>query len=227
MVSLPPEEVAARYGRARDRLIDELRGRWAGEATTPVPSCPGWTVRDVVAHLSGLVADVLADVPPPLGTDAMTSRQVAERAALGLDQICDEWAANGPALVPFLTDVPLRGLGLTADLAVHAHDLAEAVGGIDPPAEETTRTACERYVPALLERAAGLDLALTVNLEGRKWSAEGGTTPLRLSASPTDFLRCVTGRRTRRQAETTLHWVGNPAGLLDRGFTQYGPFREA
>lgn len=225
MTALPADEVADRYGRARDRLIDHLRKLPAGVAATPVPSCPGWTVKDVVAHLSGLVADVLAGVPPPLGTDAMTSRQVAERAALGLDEICDEWAANASTIVPFLTDVPLRGLGLTADLAVHGHDLAEAVDDIAHPADETTRTACERYVPPLLERAAGLDLALAVDLDGRTWPAEGGTTPLRLSASPTDFLRCVTGRRTRDDAEAVLGWEGDPTALLDRAFTQYGPFR--
>ena len=227
MTVLAADEVAARYGRARDRLIDHLRELPFGAGATPVPSCPGWTVRDVVAHLSGLVADVIADVPPPLGTDAMTSRQVAERAALGLDEICDEWAANASAIVPFLTDVPLRGLGLTADLAVHAHDLAEAGVGVGPPTEETTRTACERYVPALQERAVGLDLALSVNLEGRTWSAEGGATPLRLSASPTDFLRCVTGRRTRDDAERALRWEGDPTALLTRAFTQYGPVRSA
>ena len=228
-MTLPtPDEVAAIYGRARDRLIEGLRTLPADAATTAVPGCPAWTVKDIVSHLTGLVADVLAEVPPPLGTDEMTSRQVAERAALGIDEICDEWAGNASAIVPFLADVPLRGLGLTADLAVHAHDLAEAVDTIPPPAEETTRVACERYVPLLQERAASrLDLAVTVDLSERLWAATSGATPLRLDATPTDFLRCVTGRRSQGEAATVLRWEGNPTALLDRAFTQYGPFRPA
>lgn len=221
-----PDEITAIYGRSRDRLIDGLRSLPTETAATAVPACPAWTVKDVVSHLTGLVADVLAETPPPLGTDEMTSRQVAERAALSLDEICAEWASNASAIVPYLSDDPLRGLGLTADLAVHAHDLAEALDALPPPAEEATGIACERYVPLLQERAVTqLDLALTVELGERHWAALEGATPLRLAATPTDFLRCVTGRRTRDDAATVLRWEGEPTILLDRAFTQYGAFR--
>ena len=221
-----PEEVALLYARTRDEFVAQLRRLTPEEAATTVPSCPNWTVKDVVAHVVGLVADVLAEVPPPLGTDEMTSRQVAERSAMSLGAICDEWQANAEAIVPFLTEVPLRGLGLTADLAVHVHDVAETLDAVDPPPAEATAAACERYVPLLQERAAEqLELALTVDLNDRRWEPSTGLAPLRMEGTPTDFLRGVTGRRTRDHVADAFLWDGDPMELLDGSFTQYGPYR--
>jgi len=221
-----PDEVATLYATTRDGFVAQLRTLTPEDAATTVPSCPDWTVKDVVAHVVGLVADVIAEVPPPLGSDEMTARQVAERSAMSLGEICDEWQANAEAIVPFLTEVPLRGLGLTADLAVHVHDIAETLDAVGPPPAETTAAACERYVPLLQERAAEqLNLALTVELGDRRWDPNAGLAPLRMEGTPTDFLRAVTGRRTRDHVEGAFLWDGDPMELLDGSFTQYGPYR--
>lgn len=191
-----------------------------------VPSCPGWSAKDVVAHVAGLVADLLAGVQPPLGTDEMTARQVSERAGKTHIEICDEWQQNGPDIAAFMAERELYALGLTADLAVHVHDLAEVLDGVSEPPGEATSTACQRYVPLLQERVAErLDIALTVTLDGQASAASGGSTRLTLEATPTDFLRTVTGRRTRAQAEA-LGWGGDATAVLDNALLQYGPYRD-
>jgi len=123
---------------------------------------------------------------------------------------------------------PIRSLGLLADLAVHVHDLAEAVPGVAPPSAEATQLGCARYAPLLQERLAEeADVALTVLIGGDVWEAEAGTHQVRLEADAADFLCAVTGRRTRKQAEA-LGWIGADAelqGSILNNFTQYGPFR--
>lgn len=191
-----------------------------------IPSCPQWSAKDVVAHVAGLVADLLAGVQPPLGTDEMTARQVSERANKSHLEICDEWQDNGPGIAEFMAERELYALGLTADLAVHVHDLAEALDGVSKPPAEATLAACRRYVPLLQERVAErLDTALTVTLDGQDWAPAAGSTPLTLAATPTDFLRTVTGRRTRAQAEA-LGWGGDATTVLDGALLQYGPYRD-
>jgi len=221
---MSPEAVVAVYAATRDQLVEQVRGV-PDSATRMVPSCPEWSVKDVVAHVSGLVADILAGVKGPLGSDEATSRQVSTRAAMSLSEICDEWQANADAIVAPLVAEPLRGLGLTADLAVHVHDLAEMLDEVDVPPTEATESGCARYVPLLQERAAEqLDLALTVTLDDVTWVPEAGSAPLAVTCTSAELLRSVTGRRTREQVEA-MTWQGDPTALLDHAFTQYGPFR--
>lgn len=220
--------VVAAYSSTREQLIEQLTA--LDDLSTieamMVPSCPEWSVKEVVAHVSGLVADVLAGVAGPLGTDENTSRQVSTRSSSSLVEVCEEWAGNSAAIAAVFADAPMRGFGLTADLAVHVHDLAEMLDGIDVPAVETTLLGCQRYVPLLQERAADtLDLALAVSLEGEQWPTIAGRSPLRMTGTQVDFLRSVTGRRTRSQTEAAFAFQGDPSALLDRAFTQYGPFR--
>ena len=218
---------AETYAATRDQLIAEVRSLDSAQASTPIPSCPGWSASDVVAHVAGLVADLLAGKKPPLGTDEMTARQVNERRGLSHGEVCDEWAANAAGIAEFFESRELYALGLTADLAVHVHDLAEKLDAISPPPPEATLAGCERYVPLVQERAAEqCDIAFAAALGDRTWTAEAGSTPLTLRATPTEFLRGVTGRRTRAEV-AGLDWDGDPSALLDKAFTQYGPFRSS
>ena len=225
MTELSPQAVVAVYATTRDQLLDQVAALDGIEAK-PVPSCPEWSVKDVIAHLSGLVADILAGVRGPLGSDEATTRQVGTRAAMSLSEVCEEWAGNADAVAPLLIDAPMRGLGLTADLAVHVHDLAEMGDGVTTPPVEATRLGCIRYVPLLQERAAEqMNLSLTATLDGQTWSPPAGSTALALQGSQVEFLRSVTGRRTRSQVEAAFTWEGDPTALLDQAFMQYGPFR--
>jgi uncharacterized protein (TIGR03083 family) len=223
---LDVHEVADLYAVTRDSLVVQLRALSKSQAETIVPSCPEWTVKDVVAHVAGLVSDVMAAVPPPLGSDENTTRQVFERRNMSLGEICDEWQTNATAFAPLLVEDERRAFGITADLAVHVHDLAETIDSIAVPSQRATRAACQLYVRLLQERVAErLGIALTVNLDGREREPGAGDNPLMMTGTSTDFLRSITGRRTRAQAEAFFEWRGDPITMLDQAFTQYGPFR--
>ncbi|MCP4957886.1 MAG: hypothetical protein GY925_01315, partial [Actinomycetia bacterium] len=54
---------------------------------------------------------------------------------------------------------------------------------------------------------------------------EGAEPTLVLRASAYDFVRSVTGRRSRGQGEA-LNWTGDPTSVLDQAWSAYGPIRQ-
>lgn len=219
-------DFGAVYASTRTSLIGHLRDLTPAEAATKVPACPGWSAKDVVAHVAGLVADVLAGMKPPFGSFEMTSRQVAERAEATLAEVCDEWAANGDAMAAFMAENPMTGMGFTADLTIHYDDLAEAVEAIPTAPDDAVAVACGRYVPLLQERLVErLDIALTVTLDDQVWEPTGGSTARTLTAGRSDYLRALTGRRTRAEVERMLTWDADASAILDDAFLQYGDYQ--
>ena len=57
------------YRQARERVSALVGSLGPQQLEIPVPSCPGWTVHDVVSHLAGVANDVitgrLTASPPP------------------------------------------------------------------------------------------------------------------------------------------------------------------
>ena len=173
--------------------------------------------------LCGIVADLLAGRVDGLGTDEWTARQVAGRADVPIGEICDEWLSLADQLRSALTAEPFLGTRLTGDLIVHIHDIEEALGRPSDPNSEATIAGAHRYVPPLQERVheqlgIGIDIELT---DGTSWPAPGAYKRVSLRATPYDFLRSVTGRRSRADVEA-LGWTGDPTEILDTSFTSYG-----
>src|SRR6266540_3004199 len=55
---LPPmADLSGAYAEARGRLVELLEGLDESRLATRVPACPDWTVRDVLAHVTGVAAD--------------------------------------------------------------------------------------------------------------------------------------------------------------------------
>lgn len=221
----PPDPIDV-YAATRDALVADVRRLGPGAANTVVPGCPEWRVIDVLAHLCGLNDELLDGIEPPLGTDERTQAQVARHAGWEPAAICDEWQGHDRAIREVFASSLLLRTGLVADLAVHVHDVAEAVDEVRTPDPAAEAIGCERYIPLLQERLAdNCGVALTVEIEGvRPAAPTSGRRPLTLTATPTDFLLTVTGRRTRSQA-AALDWSEPPGTVLDH-VTQYGPYRE-
>jgi uncharacterized protein (TIGR03083 family) len=212
------------YATERAALIRQLRSLTPDQAQTIVPACPDWTVKDVASHLSGLVAETLANVPPPRGSAEATTRQVTDRTNHTLAEVCDEWEHNGPAFAKYAASDTAFTNALLADLTVHAHDTSEALHLPIDEMSAGTIVAAERYLQLLQQRAAEqLDIALAVELTGVGLQvAPHGNNPLNLIASPFAFLRSVTGRRTPEEVKA-LNWTGDPSELIATSFYQYGP----
>jgi hypothetical protein len=130
MTDLAPSiDKGAVYAAARERicaLVDDP----AIDPQNVVPATPGWTVHDVVAHLSGIAADAVAGNMTGAPGDAWTAAQVARNRHRTIADMIVEWRVNGPVMESFLSLPDVGALATPAVIDVHTHeaDLRHALG---------------------------------------------------------------------------------------------------
>ncbi|MEW1600470.1 maleylpyruvate isomerase family mycothiol-dependent enzyme [Streptomyces sp. NPDC093808] len=113
----------------RDALLPLLRGRDEGDFALPVTACPGWTVRDVLAHCSAALSRV---VEGRYGKDVFSpesnQRDIDERAGWTHAQVLDELERGMTEAGPVIAkaDGPLDAVALGE--WVHAGDVRAALG---------------------------------------------------------------------------------------------------
>jgi uncharacterized protein (TIGR03083 family) len=83
-------DLAGLYQQTMDR-ITELVSAPGASADAAVAACPGWSVRDVLAHLAGVAQDWAAGRRAAPPTDAQTAAQVARFDGRGVDDILRAW----------------------------------------------------------------------------------------------------------------------------------------
>src|SRR5262249_60108099 len=95
------------------------------------PAAPDWRVRDVVAHLSGVTADINAGNLDGVATDAWTARQVDARRDWSLDRLLEEWDTEAAKVEAVMATLPEVAMGqMTMDAATHEQDIR---GGLERP----------------------------------------------------------------------------------------------
>lgn len=211
------------YANTRSAALALFRSLDDDDASANVPLNPAWRVVDVAAHVCGIVDDVLNGNVEGLGTDAWTQAQVDKRSAMTLAEVCDEWEGYAERTDAMAAENPYFGVRITGDLILHVQDVQHALGLSPDQTGVATRLAAHRYVPSLQERADAQKTSVAVELtDGQSYPAPAGS--ISLSCSSYDFLRSVTGRRSRSQVES-LDWTGDPTALLDSAWNTYGPMR--
>jgi uncharacterized protein (TIGR03083 family) len=235
-VTLPDTDT---YAASRSRIIALVEPLSADRASRLVGTCPGWTVHDVVAHLTGIADDVLAGRVAGLGSPAWTAAQVDARRGRTTAAVCAEWASLGPRFDALLRDQPPLALAAAADAVVHELDLADALalpiadGSVDAggdPADPGTagrslgiRQAARRYAELSAGRVAeaGLGTITIESAEGDVLVDGGPDAAFAVTAPALDLLEVFTGRRTLRQAQD-LDWTGDVAAVVPH-LSPYGP----
>ncbi len=209
------------YPELRDQVITLVSSLDSEELGRTVPLTAEWTVAQVVAHLCGLNADIVAGAREGLGTDERTAAQVANRAEMTTAQVCDEWLEHDEAMQAIAAEVPLLEERLAADLVIHLHDMQDALGHPIDQEDDATISAARLYATRSPERwaeAAGVQ----VRVELTDGFVAGPDNPdVWLRASPYDFLRSVSGRRSRQQVEA-LQWSEVPGAVIET-FSPYAP----
>lgn len=215
-------DVGAAYAEGRQRLTELVQGVDDDAAATTVPCCPSWSVHDVVAHLTGVCADVLAGRIEGVATDPWTDAQVVARREVPLKDVLTEWNEVAPAVEAMAGAFGKAGFQWVGDQAVHEHDVR---GALDQPGardSETVHVGLRFMVPGFLEAVADLGLpVLEVEAGERTWRSGEGEPAVRLPLAPFDALRSLCGRRSLDQLRA-LPWTGDPEPYLE-AFT-WGPF---
>lgn len=213
-------EVGSAYGGVRERMTEILE---TADPEIIVPACPAWTVKDLAAHVTGVVDDVLAGRIDGAGSDPWTAAQVGGRRSSSVGEIVAEWAAKAPVFEELLDSIGAPGHQAVFDVTTHEHDLRGAVGRPGAHDSDAVRIGLGWLAPQAVAAmaSAGLPPLRLRTTEGDEWS--GGEAPATtLSASRFELLRALSGRRSRAQLGA-LTWVGATDDHL--AAFEYGPFR--
>lgn len=168
-----------------------------GRLEARVPACPEWTGRDLLSHMVGLGADVLAGDEPDDHHPDWTARQVRMRRDRDVADLVVEWRSLVADLAAWMEQHGSRPLN---DVVIHEQDLRGALGrpgARDTPALDIVR---ERMVGRFAGAVAGLP---PVALVGPGWTwVRGGTVDQArtvLEADDFELARALTSRRTETQ----------------------------
>ena len=210
-------ETAEAYQLVRGRMLDLCS---AGDPATPVPTCPGWTIKELLSHVSGVAADVLGGNIAEAGTDPWVEAQVAARADRSFEEVTAEWEAAGPQVDELCTALGDAIAQLIFDTVTHEQDLRGALGepgGDDGAVEVALRWAAGTW--------AGIEAPTSGSLRIRAGDVEAvrgaGDPVVAVDLGPLDALAVMTGRRSLTEVRA-LPWDGELDPWLP-AFT-WGPF---
>jgi uncharacterized protein (TIGR03083 family) len=214
--STPPPAVAV-YTAVRER-VTELAGRLSADRLdAPVPACPLWNVRDVVAHLAGTARDVCTGNVTGASSPEWTAAQVEARRGRDVGALLAEWAEDAARIQGALAS--RGGTQIVMDALTHEQDLRRALDAPYSPADDELvlglKFLAPRFALAVDRLAAtrpGLG-SIEAHSGGRTWRLGAGDPRITLRADALDLMRSLTGRRTLGQI-ARLDWSGDPAPWL-------------
>ncbi|MFF7856739.1 maleylpyruvate isomerase family mycothiol-dependent enzyme [Streptomyces sp. NPDC007904] len=113
----------------RDALIPLLRGRADADFGLPVAACPGWTVRDLLAHCSAALMRVVESrFEEGVFSPASNDRDIAERAGWSTARVVDELERGMTEAGPVIAKAGGALDGVALGEWVHAGDVRDALG---------------------------------------------------------------------------------------------------
>ncbi|HXN61266.1 MAG TPA: maleylpyruvate isomerase family mycothiol-dependent enzyme [Acidimicrobiales bacterium] len=203
------------YGETQARLVALVQGLDERDLVTPVPACPGWSVRDVVAHLTAVAEDVLEGrlTGPP------SAEQTAAQVARFEDRSPAEVLARWDDLAPQFADMidAFEVWPAVLDVAAHEQDIRGAVGEPGARDAEVVRLGADRLLIWLQP-----PVALRVLVEDDTYDVgPQGEAALVLRTDRFEAFRWRLGRRSRVQL-ANLDWTGDAAPVLDH-LVVFGP----
>jgi uncharacterized protein (TIGR03083 family) len=219
----PVTDVGLVYGACRERIAELVRDLPDDRAALRVAATPEWTVHDVVAHLTGIVADINAGKADGVGSPARTAAQVDERKGVPIPDLLTEWSAGAAQFENALTVLggPFAAIAVS-DIWNHEQDLRGTLGvegGRDPVAEEL---AIVGYTDARTRdlTAAGLPpLRLLAGI--KEWVIGPGEPAATVTTEPYELARFICFRRTADEARNYA-WEGDADAYIEL-FTGVGP----
>lgn len=194
-MQLSDAEAIEEWTRAQARVVGMVEAASAEETARPVPACPDWSVRDLLAHVVGVAADVLADREDPEHSPRWTQAQIDRRAGTDVGGLLAEWRA---ATGPLREHMARHGVRPLNDITVHEQDLRGALG--QPGARDTAALAWlrARFADRVADEVAEAGLT-PLRLEGGSWSHGPEDAAVVVRASDFDLGRAVASRRSAEQ----------------------------
>lgn len=223
-MATPSQDVGVRYRSVRRRLgplLRELPDAPGRGWNATVDACPGWRVRDVVAHLLGNLEDGAAgriDGPP---SPSQSAEQVERHREDDVGSLMDTWEATaGFAEASFSES---GAWPVFIDALSHEHDIRAAIGQPGARADidvlVAARVLAQWGEGDSVKTGTPFDLVLDDAPPRRLLIGSGD--PVVLSTDSFTWVRLRLGRRSVEEVRA-LSWSSDPALVLDRLFV-FGP----
>jgi uncharacterized protein (TIGR03083 family) len=181
----------------------------------PVAACPGWSVRDVVSHLTAVAQDWAAGTLSGAPTDDQTAEHIRRFAGHRVEEILEAWSESSDRLHHLASTTGLEPpLG---DIACHEHDIRSALDRPGARDAESVRWTSDRLL-VMLRPPVPLQVAVE-DEQYRSGPADGPT--IHLQTTRFETLRWRTGRRSRAQL-AAMDWSTDPTPVLDH-LCMFGP----
>jgi uncharacterized protein (TIGR03083 family) len=216
---VPIVDAGPAYRLVCERVDALVRGR-PGIAELAVPACPGWTIRQVVAHLAGVAQDIVAVNLEKKGTGPWADAQVARLGGHCIDDLLDLWRQSLDSVSANLSFASDAGVcQLVFDTLTHEHDIRGALSEPGSRASDLAFKAALGFVTTMgdqfIRQAELAALQLTTPTIGSVQLGDPHTACGHVALSISDFeaLRSFGGRRSIGQL-LALPWNGNPTNLM-------------
>jgi uncharacterized protein (TIGR03083 family) len=205
-------EVADHYRTARLRITELVLALDDEDLTRAVPACPGWTVHDVVSHITGVADDAVHGRMDGVATEPWTAAQVDRGRGMSTVDLLERWTEQAPVF----ESLPLPPQAVI-DLTTHEQDIRGAV--VQPGARDTDEVqfAFELLARRAVEVRGGA--GLRVETDGATYGPEDADCTLR--GDRYDLFRAMMGRRSLAQLRA-LDWGGEPPAAIEE-VVVFGP----
>ena len=196
----PADDPLVAWRLAMARVVDLVTGVEPDRMESRVPACPDWTARELLSHVVGLGASVLAGDEPADHDATWTQGHVEARRDRSVADLVREWYELAEDLVVHMREHGPRPL---ADVTIHEHDLR---GALDREGAHDTaglRIVRRWMLDRLDQRVRGLP-PLALDAGRWSWTSAGSGVDVEraavlLRADGFDLDRAIVSRRTADQ----------------------------
>lgn len=203
--------VGERYRSTRERLQADLRQLDDAAWEADVPACPGWRVRDVLAHVYGVTEDALAGRISGPPSAEQTAQEVDRHRDDDPRDLVEQWSETAPPFEEAISAFELWPACI--DVLSHEHDIRGALGDRSYRDHDDLLTLASLLTEKL---PAGIEIVLA----GQDPPvAEPGTASL--TTTPFEVVRLRLGRRSLAQVQA-MDWSADPGPALMDLFV-FGP----
>jgi uncharacterized protein (TIGR03083 family) len=187
-------EVTEAYRGVRIRVSEIVAAADPAALDRWAPATPEWRVRDILSHMVGVGADVIAGRLDGVATEPWTAAQVDARRDHDVATLLDEWSETGAKFEAMLGDAPFEIAGQALfDAVTHEHDIRNALAAPGARDSDALRLAWQWIVEA---RGRGGAPALRYITEDSDDVSGTGAVEATIEAPRFELVRAVTGRRT-------------------------------
>lgn len=234
-------DLADLYERLRHDISELVSGLDPDVLGTPVPATPGWSIRDVVAHLAADATSAIGGDLPRGFFEAFgesdgitvlndwTRRQLEERKGRSLRRLLDEWAHSAKTVAAMMRaerpwpdgTVMFSDRILVTDAAVHQQDVLGALGMECDRDGAPIKVGFGSYRATMGWRLASSGLPpLRLDVGDKSYTAGEGEPAATVHATRFELFRAMSGRRSPEQI-AAYDWDGDAAPYIPY-FYPYG-----